>query len=339
MCARYQAKPIKKHLEAIKRVFCYLRGTINWGLYYPKDTTMALTAYADADHAGCQDTRRNKMAEENLPDPTRSDEQLVPAKARLPYGKSNLLLDLQKLQKNPIFRISVDILQNTNFFRAFSVSANVPSIYLQQLWNTLTHEAKTGVFRTNVDYAKLLWEEFVQGIQTFFTHWESNKISSKKPTPHAILYCCFKKLIIYYLGSKYNIHKRPESPRHVTGNDFLFGNLKFVPKASNADKSKKPASSKQSKPAPTHKPKVSQEKPLKPSLEKKVSKGKVAKVRKGKSGFQLVDEEEQTKREPEPQGEEYYIEQAIQMSLESFQAPGQAPVGGVAICEPVAKAT
>ncbi|GJX93867.1 retrovirus-related pol polyprotein from transposon TNT 1-94 [Tanacetum coccineum] len=27
-------------------------------LWYPKDTCMALTAYADADHAGCQDTRR-----------------------------------------------------------------------------------------------------------------------------------------------------------------------------------------------------------------------------------------------------------------------------------------
>nr|GEV00924.1 copia protein [Tanacetum cinerariifolium] len=53
------AKPTKKHLEALKRVFRYLKGTINWGLWYPKDTTMALTAYADADHAGCQDTRRS----------------------------------------------------------------------------------------------------------------------------------------------------------------------------------------------------------------------------------------------------------------------------------------
>nr|GEW90721.1 hypothetical protein [Tanacetum cinerariifolium] len=35
------------------------RGTINWGLWYLKDTPMALTAYADADHAGCQDTRRS----------------------------------------------------------------------------------------------------------------------------------------------------------------------------------------------------------------------------------------------------------------------------------------
>ncbi|GJX16394.1 retrovirus-related pol polyprotein from transposon TNT 1-94 [Tanacetum coccineum] len=59
MCARYQALPTKKHLEALKRVFRYLRGTINWGLWYPKDTAMALTAYADADHAGCQDTRRS----------------------------------------------------------------------------------------------------------------------------------------------------------------------------------------------------------------------------------------------------------------------------------------
>nr|GEU50787.1 retrovirus-related Pol polyprotein from transposon TNT 1-94 [Tanacetum cinerariifolium] len=59
MCARYQASPTKKHLEALKRVFWYLKKTINWGLWYPKDTAMELTAYADADHAGCQDTRRS----------------------------------------------------------------------------------------------------------------------------------------------------------------------------------------------------------------------------------------------------------------------------------------
>nr|GFB16266.1 hypothetical protein [Tanacetum cinerariifolium] len=50
MCARYQVSPTKKHLESLKRVFWYLRGTINWGLWYPKDTAMALTAHADADH-------------------------------------------------------------------------------------------------------------------------------------------------------------------------------------------------------------------------------------------------------------------------------------------------
>nr|GEY75890.1 hypothetical protein [Tanacetum cinerariifolium] len=59
MCARYQASPTKKHLEALKRVFQYLKGTINWVLWYSKDTAMALMAYADADHTGYQDTRRS----------------------------------------------------------------------------------------------------------------------------------------------------------------------------------------------------------------------------------------------------------------------------------------
>ncbi|GJZ83595.1 retrovirus-related pol polyprotein from transposon TNT 1-94 [Tanacetum coccineum] len=59
LCARYQAKPTKKHLQAVKRIFRYLNGTINMGLWYSKDTDMSLTAYADADHAGCQDTRRS----------------------------------------------------------------------------------------------------------------------------------------------------------------------------------------------------------------------------------------------------------------------------------------
>nr|GEX42169.1 copia protein [Tanacetum cinerariifolium] len=59
MCARYQARPTKKHLHAVKRIFRYLRETVNRVLWYPKDSSIALTAFADADHVGCQDTRRS----------------------------------------------------------------------------------------------------------------------------------------------------------------------------------------------------------------------------------------------------------------------------------------
>nr|GFB12715.1 uncharacterized mitochondrial protein AtMg00810-like [Tanacetum cinerariifolium] len=68
LCARYQAKPTKKHLNArptekhvhtVKRIFRYLRGTVHQGLWYPNDSSVAVTAFADADHAGCQDTRRS----------------------------------------------------------------------------------------------------------------------------------------------------------------------------------------------------------------------------------------------------------------------------------------
>ncbi|GJY42272.1 retrovirus-related pol polyprotein from transposon TNT 1-94 [Tanacetum coccineum] len=65
MCALYQTKPTEKHLHAVKRIFRYLRGTINMGLWYSKDSCIALTAFADADHAGCQNTR--KSTSESMP--------------------------------------------------------------------------------------------------------------------------------------------------------------------------------------------------------------------------------------------------------------------------------
>ncbi|GKC33767.1 retrovirus-related pol polyprotein from transposon TNT 1-94, partial [Tanacetum coccineum] len=58
-CARYQARPIEKHLKEVKRIFRYLRGTINMGLWYPKDSGFELTAFSNANHTGCLDTRKS----------------------------------------------------------------------------------------------------------------------------------------------------------------------------------------------------------------------------------------------------------------------------------------
>nr|GEU67221.1 uncharacterized mitochondrial protein AtMg00810-like [Tanacetum cinerariifolium] len=59
ICTRYQARPTEKHVHAVKRIFQYLRGTVHRGLWYLKDSFVALTAFADADHAGYQDTRQS----------------------------------------------------------------------------------------------------------------------------------------------------------------------------------------------------------------------------------------------------------------------------------------
>nr|GEV62956.1 hypothetical protein [Tanacetum cinerariifolium] len=56
LCARYQAKPTEKHLKEVKRIFCYLRGTVNTGLWYTKDSGFELTGFSDADYAGCKAT-------------------------------------------------------------------------------------------------------------------------------------------------------------------------------------------------------------------------------------------------------------------------------------------
>ncbi|GJR07971.1 retrovirus-related pol polyprotein from transposon TNT 1-94 [Tanacetum coccineum] len=57
--ARYQAKPTEKHLKEVKRIFRYLKGTINMGLWYLKGSGFELTAFSNADHAGCIDTRKS----------------------------------------------------------------------------------------------------------------------------------------------------------------------------------------------------------------------------------------------------------------------------------------
>ncbi|GJW60373.1 hypothetical protein Tco_0109708 [Tanacetum coccineum] len=393
---------------------------------------------------------QNTMAEQNVPaqPPTRTDEQIVPRSQWLTIGKSNLLFNAQKIQKNPIFQISVDILSNTNFFQAFTASANVPAIYLQQFWKTMSYNEKTGVYscqvdeqwfdlsadllrkalaitpvnpthpfelppsgdtvidfvnelgypepveivssirvnyvyqpwrailsllnqcltgktsgsdkprhpvlqmlwgivtQTNVDHAELIWEEFTQGIQTFFSHKASHKASLKNPkkkvTPLLIPYGRFSKVIIYYLASNNNIHRRPDSAVHHTGDDYILGNLKFVPKGESvevfgmaipdpliteaiqqssyypkylkmvAENTKKtpqgsasvqPATQRATPKKPTTTTPVKQTKPA-PPPSKKPSKRKLPqKVRKGKPTFQLVDEDDEAQQESNPQEE------------------------------------
>nr|GEY85942.1 hypothetical protein [Tanacetum cinerariifolium] len=53
---QWRSKPTEKHLKEVKRIFRYLRGTVNTGLWYTKDSGFELTGFLDADYAGCKDT-------------------------------------------------------------------------------------------------------------------------------------------------------------------------------------------------------------------------------------------------------------------------------------------
>nr|GEY00628.1 hypothetical protein [Tanacetum cinerariifolium] len=57
-CARYQSRLTKKHLKVVKRIFRYLRGIVNMGLWYSKGSSFELTTFSYADHAGCIDSRK-----------------------------------------------------------------------------------------------------------------------------------------------------------------------------------------------------------------------------------------------------------------------------------------
>ncbi|GJX21644.1 hypothetical protein Tco_0226089 [Tanacetum coccineum] len=286
------------------------------GLWYSKDIVMALTVYADADHAGCQDTRRStsgsaqflgdKLVSWSSKKQKRTAISTKEAKyiamsgccaqilwmrsqltgygfafnnipslyfvsecyrSLLPQGSSltgqrqsrfsklfqllhttseiTLVQDAQtetrpsSILSPPAGDQVMDFVNELGYpeeihfvSKILLAVTNPRHPVLQMLWGIVT--------RSNVDYAELLWEEFVQAIQTFFAHRANLNIPTKKPTPHVILYCWFTKLIIYYLGSEHNIHRRPGSPVHVTGDDFLLDNIKFVPKGEKDEVFRKP---------------------------------------------------------------------------------------------------
>ncbi|GJV39442.1 hypothetical protein Tco_1417882 [Tanacetum coccineum] len=94
---------------------------------------------ADAEHAPA------------MAPPVRTDEQILPRIRWVPIGKSNCYLNEEKSQPSPIFKIAVDILKQTNFFRAFTASSTIPAIYIQQFWDTICFDSKAGSYKCQLD--------------------------------------------------------------------------------------------------------------------------------------------------------------------------------------------
>jgi len=59
LVARFQADPRESHVMAIKRIFRYLKGTVEYGLWYPRDHDFSLHAYTNADWVGDVDDRKS----------------------------------------------------------------------------------------------------------------------------------------------------------------------------------------------------------------------------------------------------------------------------------------
>ncbi|GJZ73667.1 retrovirus-related pol polyprotein from transposon TNT 1-94 [Tanacetum coccineum] len=346
MCARYQASPTKKYLEAIKRVFWYLRRTINWGLWYPKDTAMALSPMQDATMQVVKDTRRSvryfggskltdygfifnkiplycdnrsaialccnnvqhscyfrlqpafqieesmspkrrlllttgdsvlpgmgyfismqprsnvrfsalfldpeekiQMADVNvnapaeqapaMAPPTRTDDQILPRIRWVPIGKSNCYLDVERSQSNPIYKIAVDILKHTNFFRAFTASSTIPSIYIQQFWDTVRYDKTTRNYSCQLDeqWFDLTKDTLRDALR--ITPVDNNNAFTSPPTPDALTKFTNdlgkksglkpRALVLQILwGHKF--HPRPGSPLHLPNEEPVLGYLKFSAK-------------------------------------------------------------------------------------------------------------
>ncbi|XP_071685867.1 secreted RxLR effector protein 161-like [Rutidosis leptorrhynchoides] len=59
LCAGFQENPKTSHVEAVKRIFRYLKGTMHLGLWYPKFTGVDIMCFADLDHGGLMIDRKS----------------------------------------------------------------------------------------------------------------------------------------------------------------------------------------------------------------------------------------------------------------------------------------
>lgn len=57
--SRFMQNPKKPHLEAVRRILRYIKGTLGYGVMYKKGDECKLVGYCNADYAGDHDTRRS----------------------------------------------------------------------------------------------------------------------------------------------------------------------------------------------------------------------------------------------------------------------------------------
>ncbi|GJR91184.1 retrovirus-related pol polyprotein from transposon TNT 1-94 [Tanacetum coccineum] len=159
---RYRSKAYRKHLTTVKNSLSRIKWSIK------------------------RKSKRNQQP--------RSDEELVPINDRVKIGISNWTIAPETKQKEPIYQLTVDILKQCSFFNAFTKTADVPEIYMQQFWHTTCRQS-------NAKKKELL------------------------PYPR------FTKVIINHILSKHNtLSKRPESWTHTIKDDAVSWEVEVVHK-------------------------------------------------------------------------------------------------------------
>ncbi|GKD83807.1 hypothetical protein Tco_1350646 [Tanacetum coccineum] len=97
------------------------------------------------------------------------EEAWVPKADRVKISTTNMRIDPTMTQKEDTYQVVLDIIKNTTFYKAFLASADVPEIYMQQFWFTVTKIKNTNFYKFKLANKKCLVdvEVFLQALDIF----------------------------------------------------------------------------------------------------------------------------------------------------------------------------
>ncbi|GJV79025.1 hypothetical protein Tco_1514895 [Tanacetum coccineum] len=170
-----QPSPIYKITVDILKQTNILKAFLQHSLLIAIESCGYIDIMADAKHAP------------SMAPPIRADEQIMPRICWVPIGKSNCYLNEEKSQPNLIFKIVVDILKQTNFFRAFTASSTISAIYIQQFWDTICFDSKAESYKCQLDEQ---WFDLTQNTlrdALQITPVDKNRAFSPLPTPDTLI--------------------------------------------------------------------------------------------------------------------------------------------------------
>ncbi|GJX61344.1 hypothetical protein Tco_0294244 [Tanacetum coccineum] len=93
------------------------------------------------------------------------DDTLVAPVNRLKIGKCNQRLSSTLKSNEPTLQVVLDALKLTPFYKAFEITANVPEIYMQEFWATVSIHHKSLRFKMNNKSHILNLENFIDMLQ------------------------------------------------------------------------------------------------------------------------------------------------------------------------------
>ncbi|GJS55025.1 hypothetical protein Tco_0628387 [Tanacetum coccineum] len=149
------------------------------------------------------------------------DENLVPTEDRVKIRSSNLKIDPTLTQKEETYQVVLDIIKDISCYNAFLITADVPEIYMQQLWFTIIKVKKSSFYqfdldnkkcqidvelfreilgmyhKENVDYAALIWEDFQYQINN-----RKSKVRRRDSMP-------YPRLKLISKGEEHQVYGKP----------------------------------------------------------------------------------------------------------------------------------